>query len=708
MQWQFWLVVGVAALLRLPPLARSPFTSDDSLLMLEAARAVSEHTLPATGIFNSLLALNMPLYTWVLLLFATQPLGMAILTGVANTLTIGGAYLFGARYFGRATGLLAGLLFATATYPTWMSVFIWQQTLVPPLLLGALWTLYLGLVDGKRHWLAPHVALLAALVQVYPLTITLAPLTLLGVALRWRSVRWLLDVPLALGVLTLLFTPTYLFERVSGGYDVRAYQAYLHMPSHVDGQVFMLLGQAIGALPADYLGGGTPYAAVAPTFGWLGMMMLALWAMSALAMALSLGVSLLIGARRLLRRHRERKRTQPPRQSASVAKNSPPPPREGGVWGGDWRARLPLVLWTALFLAVTVRHAAPIYIHYAYILTPVLYLMIGWGLAGLARLLRRAGGLVVGIGGALGIAQTVATGAFVVTLVTGMATAASWGGVPIASYTGALAVANARVSAWHGAQAYIAADPADPYLGLYWAQRQNLMGNGPHWTSYTSQGCALTPPHDAGPAPLLVIGKPGLALASLLVGPDARLVERIPMARGASYPLYEIAPNPSGEETAGAVVNGELRLDATEMAPAAENLPARIITRWTALTTTPPGPAVYEYSFHFMLAAPGHASEKITLTCAPGAWVAGEGITLAFALPAGLVGTPGLSVRAQVTRDTHSWFQPQTDGLTLITAKELLEQDIVFLPLGAHTGLGIAHPTQAQISANTLTLLPLS
>ncbi|HLY32541.1 MAG TPA: glycosyltransferase family 39 protein, partial [Ktedonobacterales bacterium] len=386
LDWRFWLILGLAALLRLWPLARSPFTSDDALLMLEAARAAHDHTLPATGIFNSLLALNMPFYTWLLLPFAAQPLGMAIPTGVANVLTVAGIYLFGAHYFGRTAGLIAGLLYATATYPTWMSLFIWQQTLVPPLLLATLWTLYLGLVDGKRHWLAPHALLLAALVQVYPLTITLAPLTLLAMALRWRSVHWL-DVPLALAGVALLFTPTYLFERASNNYDVRVYQAYLHTPAHIDGQVFTLLGQAIGALPSDYLGAGTPYAAIAPQFGWLGSLLLALWGVSALAMVVSLPVSLIGG----VISYRSRK------AGRATSPSSPISQKERGRTSSrpisSWRARLPLVLWSALFLAVTVRHASPIYIHYAYILTPVVYLTIGWALAQLTRLPRTLGWL---------------------------------------------------------------------------------------------------------------------------------------------------------------------------------------------------------------------------------------------------------------------------------------------------------------------------
>src|SRR5947209_1703871 len=78
--WQFWFVVGLAALLRLPPVNHSPFGIDTALLMLEATRAAQSHLLPGTGIYNSLLALNSPVYTYLLLPFANAPEAFALLT----------------------------------------------------------------------------------------------------------------------------------------------------------------------------------------------------------------------------------------------------------------------------------------------------------------------------------------------------------------------------------------------------------------------------------------------------------------------------------------------------------------------------------------------------------------------------------------------------------------------------------------------------
>ncbi len=713
-----WLTLAVAALLRIPPLARSPFTGDDALLLLEAARSVHDGLLPATGIFSSLLALNMPLYTWLLLPFAAHPLGMAMLTGVTNVAAVGALYLLGARYLSRTTGLIAGLLFGVATYPVWMSLFIWQQTLVPPFLLAVLWTLFLGAVDGKRHWLPIHTLLLAALIQIYPLTATLLPLTVVGMAFGWRVRHWddLLDLPLAALGPALIFTPTILFELASGGYDIRIYRAYLYTPAHVDGQVFELLRQAIGALPADYLGAGTPYAQVAPHFGWLGALLLALWAVSALWLFASLLFPRLAGSARSHSMRRSRTRGMRPgvgvaRSNHSVGANWRNIWRN--IWRGvgrtlgdrGWRARLLIFLWPPFFLAVTVRHASPIYIHYAFIVLPIGYLTIGWALARLPRLLAGLGG------GLLVVAQGVVTTAFALTLVTGQATAGSWGGVPIASYAQATSLtasaaqrARGAVGATDTAQALIASDPGDPYMGLYWALRGNMIDRPTvvNWVSVSSQSCALTPPRAAGPGALLVMATPGLALADQLASPGARLIRRIPMARGATYPLYQIAPNTAALDAPGTQVNGELRLDGARLAPAAQGLPTRIVTRWTALTATPPGPAVFEYTFHFLLAAPGRATAQVWLTCAPSVWARGEGVELAFPLPAGFTESATPQVSVIVSRDTHSWYQPRIHGLTLETAKELTQQDMVVLPIGATQGSGIARPTQQAIEQATL------
>jgi hypothetical protein len=667
-QWEFWLVLGFASLLRIPPLARSPFSSDDALLFLEAVRSIHDHLLPATSIFNSLLALNMPFYTWLLLPFATHPMGMAIVTDVADILSVAGFYLFGARYFGRIAGLVAGLLYATSMYPTWFSLFIWEPTVVPPLLLGIFFTLFLGAVDGKRHWLPFHVILLAALIQVYPLAATILPLTLVGIVLGWRAIHWL-DIPLALAGSVLLFIPTYLFELASGGYDLQVYQQYLHtIPARIDLQVSDMLRQAIGALPGDYFGAGTLYARIGPSFTWLGTLLMVLWAAS--------GLWLL---RTVLFRF---------------------------VPDRSWRARLLLAMWPLVFLAVTIRHSPPIYIHYTSIVLPIIYLTIGFAVAQLpTRWLPLSGGAL------LGAVQLIATGSFVLVLATGQATAASWGGIPILSFTRAAQAANLAAAQIHSSQVYLIADPTDPYMGLYWAadQNQEARSGSASWTSYATPDCALSPPGGNGPGVVLVMTQPGLALTELLDRPGTHLIQRIAMARGADYPLYRVAANPMPTNAASTTMNGELQLSRAALEPAQGNLPPRIVSDWTVLKSTPPNGAVSQYSFKFLLNAP-QASElstyQIVLACTPSSWLAGEGIVLDFPVPSSYLvdkSIASLHLRIVVSRNSHFWYQPKAGSLTLETAKELTT-NAVLLPIGKKQGPGILDASRGQIAAATVSL----
>ena len=669
-QWQFWLVLGLASLLRVPPAARSPFSSDDALLFLEAARALHDHLLPGTGIFNSLLALNMPFYTWLLLPFALNPLGMAILTDTANILAVGGLYIFGDRYFGRVAGFVAALLCATAMYPTWMSLFSWQQTLVPPLVLAALFTLFLGAVDGKRHWLPFHTLILAALIQIYPLTVTLLPLTFLGIWLGRRAIVWLVDLPLALIGPILLFLPTYLFEKASGGYDIRVYEQFLRAPVHVDTQVFALLQQAIGALPPTYLGTPTFYAEIAPHVTWLGTLLLALWAVSTLWLIWTIRI---------------------------------PHPGDRG-----WRARFLLVVWPPVFLAVTVRHSSPIYIHYVFILLPIAYLTIGLALAELPYLLGLAGGL---LGGGV---QLIATGSFILVLVTGQATGASWGGIPITNLAEAMTVAEQAAVKMHAGEIYIISDPGDPYMGLYWAERQNQLdqGDGMNWTSYTNANCALTPPPGTGPGIMLVMSGSGLAVRELVADPGTELITSLNMARGVDYSLYKVAPSDPATGTTGTIINGELQVDGATLEPAQYGLPPRIVIRWTVLHSSLPGPAISEYFFHFLVSAP-HTSHTTSLptyqakiSCTPGSWVAGEGIVVTVPLPTGYgeasqAALP--SLRVIISRDTHTWYQPRAGSLVLETAKEL-NVDPILLPPGSREGPGITAPIGPDYAHATISI----
>src|SRR5579859_1290039 len=107
-QWQFWLTLAVGAFLRLYWLGRSPFYSDSALLYLEVARGAPDHLLAGTGIYSSLLALNMPLYTLLLYPFANDPQGWTLWQAAANVVAVGLLYIWAESAFGRWAALAGG------------------------------------------------------------------------------------------------------------------------------------------------------------------------------------------------------------------------------------------------------------------------------------------------------------------------------------------------------------------------------------------------------------------------------------------------------------------------------------------------------------------------------------------------------------------------------------------------------------------------
>jgi hypothetical protein len=699
-------VFAVAAALRLAAIGRSPFDSDDALLFLEAARAARDHLLPGTGIYSSLLALNPPAYTFLLLPFALHPLGMAILTALANVAAVAGLYLFAARHLGRNAALVAGLFLATAPYDTWMSEFVWQQTIVIPLLLAALALAYEGAVRGRRWWLVPHAALALLAIQIYPLAAAFLLVTLVAMLLAWRTVR-LGTLALVVLVAELLFLPTVLFELASGGYDLPIYAQWLAAPKHTDLAGFTALAQALGPQASDFFGSNTWYSSIAPGFAWLTPVIVALWLAATAWLALVLLVPLAIAVIQMVRgRGIARLRTV--------------------LTSRKWRARLLLLPFPLALLAATTRHATPVYVHYLFVLTPLIYLTIGEFLtsfpAQIARGLRAirlgalvgtladafASGLAGFASGALLAAQFAVTSVLILTVALGQASAGSWGHIPTASFEHALSVASAAAARMHARQIFIAGDPADPYLAQYWAERQNALAGsaGPLWTAYVADQCALTPaasPRHA-PALLLATAAAGPALLNALAAPGARLIQRISMARDAAYTLYTLPPDAAtGSATPPlATVNGELRLNTAALGPRSASGQA-LLLHWTALAATPPGPAVAQYHFHVLFSAPGGVARDAWASCAPTAWAAGEGLIAAVTVPPEIAARPGWMARVIVSRDTHTWYRPHLGTLVLETAKELVG-DYVVLPLGTHQGPGLAAPTDADLAAAAITL----
>jgi hypothetical protein len=718
--------------LRLLPLRFSPFGIDSALLMIEANRAVTQGVIPGTGIFNSLLALNPPLYTYILLLFARQPFGMTLLTALANVAGVVALYFFARRHFGTLVATAAGLLYATAGYAVYMSTFIWQQTILPPLIIATLILLFEGAIRGRRYWLIPHAALVALLIQLYPVMVSMLVLTFVGLIMAWRTIRWW-EPPLALLAGALFFLPTVLFEVASDGFDIPIYLAYLRAPKVLDTQVFSALGLAMGPVNKAILGPATLYAALTPTFLWLTPVVLGLVYASVIWLALAVLAPIPVALWR---------RSWAPIPTA--------------LRSARWRAYLLLLLWPLAFLALTIRHSSPIYPHYVFVLLPVLYLsmalflvrfpmLIGRALPklyllSLELLLGRASGkpllwwlahpeagprlsrapryLFLGATGVLLAAQLLTTIIFMGTIALGHG-ATPDSGTGIAGYNSVFAAAERAANSLGSHDIFIAADQKNPYLGQYWAAQRNSVARpgDPHWTSYQASDCVLTPGVGERPDVLIASDSSGMAVRQVIAGASGVPIAAPEIAPGIEVPIYAVQPQPASALPAIATANGELRLESATLMPADAQFPARLVTRWTVLTSTPVGPDVNQYHLHALFTTPQGTLLDAFSHCAPTSWRAGQGLTILTPLPAGLPADYATTlttaptgkrhtvakVQLLVERDTHTWYRPMLGPIPLETAKELTVNRVV-LPVGAAHSNNLISPFATDFSAATITV----
>ena len=235
---ELWVIVALAAALRLWHVGASVFLADQAELMRMARLSLRDGLIPVTGIPSSISTLNPPASIFALLPFAalgSDPLPAVIGTALWNVFGVALAYLFARRYFNRIVAAVAALLFAAGGAAVAYSRFIWQQNLLPPVVL--LWAVFAfaGATRdrGRMPWLAPAVGCAVIATQLHPTAVVFLGLTVVAVLLapRWpRRLDWLLTAAIA----ALLLLPTLVFEQLTGGYDLKQLRAYFGQGSHID------------------------------------------------------------------------------------------------------------------------------------------------------------------------------------------------------------------------------------------------------------------------------------------------------------------------------------------------------------------------------------------------------------------------------------------------------------------------------------------
>ncbi len=615
-RWELWLLLVVAAFLRLNQLGTTQFLDDQAELMTLARSAFTRAALPVTGIPSSIGFLNMPLSVYILMPFAAfsrNPLYPVAALALWNALGVALCYIFTNRYFGRLTAILATALFATAPAAVNYSRFLWQQNYIAPL--AVLWalTLYAGCIRGSRRWFLPHVLILACMVQLHPTTLTLGVASLAGLLLAPRPPRRF-DVALVVVAVCVLALPTLAWELASSVYDVGFLRGIGHHPAVVDGAAFTALTGILGGPDSGSIGQQSTYTSLTPLR--LSITQIVVW-------LFLLGLAYLTAAL-IVRTVRAWYLT------VALSSRRQRIPAAWRTLKGDarWRADLLLWLWVCVPVVALVRHASPVYTHYLLMLYPAVFIVASLPLvvtvAGITRLASRlrpslsqyaqvaVSLLAVVAVSALTLAQAVIANGYTAALASGSFTATDGYGYGAS----ALVNASARIT-----QLAASAGASQVYVDLPFAERYQsqltylLVGEHSDRQSDTAD-CLLLPP--AGITSLHVSAAPSSRMADQLAQlPGATHAATISLPGGPGLDAYRVTAPPSllaGEDPIPPVTYSSDGA-AIRLVAAARTSPDRLRLRWQVLDSTPIGAQPMTFAF---------SSGTDEVACSPSRWLAGE------------------------------------------------------------------------------------
>jgi len=373
---EFWVIVLVAALLRLWLLDHSQWLDDQAQLLTLARDAWLHGALPITGIRSSIGTLNPPLSVYILMpfyLFTKSPMPALIGLALWNIFGVALCYIFALRFFSRRAAFCSALVFACCGAAVNYSRFIWQQNYLPPLLLLWAFALYAGVVRGRRSWLALHLLLLVMIISLHPTGLTLLAVTVVAllIAPSWPTRR---DALLGVGLVILLLLPTILWELTSGFSDAQLLRQFTQQPPVFNLDVLHAIYHLLGAPAYPGPGTNTPYPAILDTALYARIDGLYV-AIQNVAMALYIICYLVLTALTLapLRRvHAGVEATGWRRAWGWLLAL-----RSALQTDARWRGYLLLWVWLTIPPLTMLRHGKTVQPHYLFILYPAFFLSVG-------------------------------------------------------------------------------------------------------------------------------------------------------------------------------------------------------------------------------------------------------------------------------------------------------------------------------------------
>lgn len=672
--WEMYLIVLVAAFLRLYRINTTEFDGDQANIFRMAYGALHHGLFVATANGASIHIMNPPAVIYLLMLTAAwsaDPLWAAVLQAVSAILAVLLTYVFVRRYYGRLAGTIAGLLFATAEHAVFYSRFIWQQNFIPFFLLLFLFALFWGVVERRKGWLFPAIFLVGLLLQLHATAALLVAPLLVALLLAPGTVRWR-DLVFGLLSLLVIYFPYLLWEVASQFSDVHILLNQDHLPSQIDNLAWIyyqyFLTPYSTVVPQSQLFSDT-HSILFPFFHKLSYVQPILTALLIAGGILALALVF-----------------WPRFQPSVVLEDQPtqgtrlrPIVRWWTALRADpWRCGLlVLLIWQIVPLLALSRHTLPVYPHYLIVLLPGPYIFIALFLAKCVdwsrHLIRWSTVLriaVVGVTALLIGAQCLGSVGTVLDFARGNYpdTALSRPYYnDLNSLQHALSEADQLAQQRHLNRVYIATDQATQMSLTYLAGQMRTPT-----TLFDDKSCAVLPGTSSGPAVMLLSPRSELAAALVNRYSQATLVDQLKRLGGPPFQLYIVNPTAQPSISPSAMTfQGHLQaLDTTMQSFSFKNASWQV-ARWSMQHAAQ---ADFRVTYGYTLSIPGQAQ---TSECSFSAIHAGDQLLTAFPQSVGSVTSPSIKAQFFTIKPRNFSYGPftfETDAFLPVQSVTLIPQ----------------------------------
>lgn len=664
--WEMYVIVIIAAFLRLYRMDTSAFGRDQAIFFRLAYDAVHQGLIPATSAPASINSMHPPMAIYFLMIPAAispDPLWATVWTGLFNVAAVLLAYIFTRRYYGRLAAVIAASLYATAQTTIVFSRFIWQPTLIAPFTVLFIFALFWGAVEKRKGWFFPAILLLGIMYQLHELTVFLVVPLFLAILLAPKTIR-LRDIVLSGVSLLIMYAPYLVWEKVVHFYDIKLLFSEVGTHAVIDEKAWFFYERFLNAYYYDdeFLH-GTIYDPTAIAHSAVYPMLPLL-----VAMRIILEVCLLGGfALTVWTVLRNIKIAKIP--AASFITNLVADVR---TWWQNLRADplacglLIMLLWQIVPVLALTRHGPAVHLHYLLDIVPgpfiIIAVFITRAIAWFRRqeseareraMASRASRFWKGVRSTSYVAliivlavQLAGSTASLIDMTHGINNHI-FGYNDIGSLEHAFQEADRVAQEHHITRIYATLSPVDgldsgvtgfPYLASQLHTPSTL---------FESVSCMVLPSPQEGPAVMLMRSTDTLTAALLNKFAKATLVDEPPILGSSPFKLYIVTPYPyENTNAAQSGFAGQLH----EIDSLAPNLggqfPSTLVTRWTLLHTAPSEPLVtYTYAMRETPNLPD--ATPVTSTCLLTSMRAGDQLIATFPLVQNAASAPSFNISSQ-------------------------------------------------------------